>query len=380
MTSSLALYVHWPWCLSKCPYCDFASRPREGEIDEERWRKAFFAELDQAAGEIGFRRLGSIFFGGGTPSLMPPSLVEAIIERAAQHWPATSDVEITLEANPGTVDFARFTDFRAAGINRLSLGIQALNDRDLRALGRLHDAKQARLAIAAAGEIFPRFSFDIIYARPGQDLSSWRSELQEVLDFGAQHLSLYQLTVEEGTAFYARGIPEADENLAADLFVLTREMTATAGLPAYEISNHAKPGAECRHNLVYWRGGDYVGIGPAAHGRVTMSGQTAAIARHAQPEAWLKTVEEQGHGTFEQATLTAKERISELLLMGLRLAEGVDRQRFLSQTGQTIEVAVNASALEELTKMGWLLCDDKGLRATENGFLMLNRLLSSLLD
>jgi putative oxygen-independent coproporphyrinogen III oxidase len=378
-TSPVALYVHWPWCLSKCPYCDFASRPREGEIDNERWRKALFAELDQAAKEIGSRRLGSIFFGGGTPSLMPPSLVAALIERAIGHWPAAPDIEITLEANPGTVDLARFKDFCAAGINRLSLGVQALNDQDLRRLGRLHDAKQARMAIKAAGETFPRFSLDLIYARPGQDLPAWRSELQEGLDFGAEHMSLYQLTVEEGTAFHAQGVPEAEESLAADLFALTREMTATAGLPAYEISNHARPGAECRHNLVYWRGEDYLGIGPAAHGRVTINGRILATANHSNPNSWLEAVATHDHGRQEENRLSPTERITELLLMGLRLATGIDRQRFLAQTGQQIEAAVDAEALAELSEMGWLQCDATGLRATEKGFPVLNTLLAKLL-
>jgi oxygen-independent coproporphyrinogen-3 oxidase len=378
-TSPLALYIHWPWCLSKCPYCDFASRPRTSNIDEEQWRMALLAELDQAAGEIDQRELGSIFFGGGTPSLMPPSLVEAIISRASQHWPATPNIEITLEANPGTVDSARFADFRAAGVNRLSLGVQALNDRDLRALGRLHDAKQAKRAIKAASEIFPRFSFDLIYARPGQDMTSWRAELTEALKFGAEHLSLYQLTVEEGTAFHAKGVGEAEEGLAADLFTLTREMTAKANLPAYEISNHARQGAECRHNLVYWRGEDYVGIGPAAHGRVTLEGRTVAIARHAEPKTWLAAVAKQGHGTSEQTELLNPERIAELLLMGLRLTTGLDRSRFLAQTGIEIEKALNAEALAELSNMGWLTCDDAGLRATEKGFPLLNELIGKLL-
>jgi putative oxygen-independent coproporphyrinogen III oxidase len=378
--SPLALYVHWPWCLSKCPYCDFASRPREEEIDEARWRKALFAELDQAAGEIGRRELGSIFFGGGTPSLMPPSLVGAIIERAAQHWPGARDIEITLEANPGTVDRERFADFRAAGVNRLSLGVQALNDRDLQRLGRLHDVKQARMAIAAATEIFPRFSLDLIYARPGQDLPAWRAELEEALSFGAEHMSLYQLTIEAGTGFYVQGVVEADEGLAADLFALTREMTQSAGLPAYEISNHAKEGAKCRHNLVYWQGGEYLGLGPAAHGRIKLADGIYATANHANPKTWLAAVEDKGNGLAEKNRLSPEQRITELLLMGLRLTAGIERERFLAATGLPIEATLNAQALANLQDQGWIEIDANSLRATEKGFLVLNALLAQLLS
>jgi oxygen-independent coproporphyrinogen-3 oxidase len=380
--AELALYVHWPFCKSKCPYCDFNSHVRSS-IDEARWRAALLAELDHYAAETAGRRLTSIFFGGGTPSLMAPATAAAVIERAARHWTPADDVEVTLEANPTSVEAARLSGFRAAGVNRVSLGVQALDDRALRFLGRGHNAAEARAALVLAAQAFPRFSFDLIYGRPGQTVAAWESELDEALALAGDHLSLYQLTIEQGTAFataYARGdfvLP--DEDLAGALYETTQARLDAAGLPAYEISNHARPGGACRHNLIYWRYGDYVGVGPGAHGRLTRGASKYATRQRRAPETWLAAVEKQGHGTEEVAVVAAEERLEELLMMGLRLVDGVSRARFAAEIGQEIEAALDPARLEELAAAGFLIVDTGGIRATPAGLQRLNAVLAALL-
>jgi putative oxygen-independent coproporphyrinogen III oxidase len=376
-----ALYIHWPFCKSKCPYCDFNSHVRDG-IAQERWRQALLAELDHAAAETAGQRVTSIFFGGGTPSLMEPATVAALIDRAASRWSIDENIEVTLEANPTSVESSRFAALRQAGVNRLSLGVQALDDRALRFLGRGHDAAEALAAIALAERHFARYSFDLIYARPEQTLPQWQAELARAVALAGDHLSVYQLTIEAGTAFaaaHARGdwvLPE--EELAGDLFEATQDALAKAGLAAYEISNHARPDGECRHNLTYWRYGDYVGIGPGAHGRVAVGADKLATRRHRAPETWLTAVERQGHGMQEQIALNAAERAEEMLMMGLRLAEGVGRARFRAETGIEIEAALDSGRLADLIAGGFLVQDAQGLRATAAGRQRLNAVLAAL--
>jgi putative oxygen-independent coproporphyrinogen III oxidase len=382
MAQPLALYIHWPFCKSKCPYCDFNSHVRE-RIDEPRWRAALLAELDHWAPSLKGRELVSIFFGGGTPSLMSPATAAALIERAAQHWPAVRDLEITLEANPTSVEASRFAELRAAGVNRVSLGVQALDDASLKFLGRGHNAGEARAAVKLAARLFDRFSFDLIYARPGQTLEAWREELAAALAMAGDHLSLYQLTIEQGTAFaiaFARGdfrLPD-DETQGA-LYEMTQETLAAAGLPAYEISNHARPGQECRHNLVYWRYQDYLGIGPGAHGRLTLGDEKRAVKNFRAPETWLKAVEHDGHGVEESLLLSAEERRDEMLMMGLRLDEGVARDAFRAETGGDFESTLDAARLASLNTAGFLALDETGLRATAAGRQRLNAVLGALL-
>jgi putative oxygen-independent coproporphyrinogen III oxidase len=376
------LYVHWPFCQSKCPYCDFNSHVRS-EIDEARWRRGLLAELDHFAGRTGPRRLTSLFFGGGTPSLMDPDTVGAVIDRAAQRWGFTPDAEITLEANPGSADAGRFAGYRAAGVGRLSLGIQALNDSDLRFLGRRHSAAEAVAALALAARLFPRHSFDLIYARPGQGAESWKAELDQALGMAGDHLSLYQLTIEAETPFgaaFRRGElqPMAEEE-AARLYELTQEMMERAGLPAYEISNHARPGGESRHNLTYWRYGDYVGIGPGAHGRLTIGGAKLAFRQHRAPEAWLAQVERQGHATRTQTPIAAQERFAEMAMMGLRLTEGLWRSRIEEETGAPLEHWVDKAALDRLVAGGFLALDAERVAATPAGRQRLDAVLAALL-
>lgn len=319
----LALYVHWPFCVSKCPYCDFNSHVRE-LVDQDAWRKALLADLAHEAALLPGRRLGSIFFGGGTPSLMPPETVAAVIDAATAAWAPVGDVEITLEANPSSVEAARFADLAAAGVNRVSLGLQALDDDALRFLGRAHGVDEGLAALAIAQREFRRVSFDLIYARPGQSVASWQAELARALTFGTEHLSLYQLTIEPGTRFAtlaAKGqLTIPDEDAAADLWDVTQSLTAAAGLPRYEVSNHARPGAESRHNLAYWRYTDYAGVGPGAHGR---RGGLATL-RHKKPENWIAAVERNGSGLQEETPLSATEVAMERLVMGLRMTEGID--------------------------------------------------------
>ena len=380
--SGFGLYVHWPFCLSKCPYCDFNSHVRE-RVDHAAWRAALLRELDHYADETAGRTLTSIFFGGGTPSLMEPATVAAVIARAGQRWRFADNIEITLEANPTSVEAGKFAALAAAGVNRVSLGVQALNDTDLRFLGRRHSVGEARAAIAIARANFRRHSFDLIYARPGQTPAAWREELAQALGLAGDHLSVYQLTIEPETAFgaaFRRGelrIP--DEDTAAALYELTQEMLEAAGLPAYEISNHARPGGECRHNLTYWRYGDYVGIGPGAHGRLTLGGAKIATRQHRAPEAWLAAVGAQGHATRQRDPVPPQERLTELLMMGLRTAEGVDRARILAECGLPLEEALDRRRLDRLIDGDFLLLNDDALRATPAGRQRLNTVIGELL-
>jgi oxygen-independent coproporphyrinogen-3 oxidase len=376
------LYVHWPFCRKKCPYCDFNSHVRD-EIDEVRWRAALLAELDHYAIKTTGRIVTSIFFGGGTPSLMAPDTAAAVIERARRRWTVADDAEITLEANPTSVEAGRFEGFRTAGVNRVSLGIQALDDPALRFLGRAHSAAEAREAIGLASRCFDRYSFDLIYARPGQSLEDWDAELAAALDLAGDHLSVYQLTIEPGTAFHtahARGaFALPDDDLAGALYELTQERLGAAGLPAYEISNHARPGQESRHNLTYWRYGDYVGVGPGAHGRLTLAGAKHATRQMKVPETWLTAVEAGGHGTEEVVPLTPDQRGEELLMMGLRLAQGIPRARFHDEWHKEPEAALDRSGLARLIEGGFVTLDSERLAATAAGRQRLNAVLAMLL-
>ena len=373
------LYIHWPFCQSKCPYCDFNSHVA-ARVDQKRWQDAYIAELDRAERETRGRVLQSVFFGGGTPSLMDPDLVAAILERVRSNWPMSNDPEITLEANPTSVEAGRFGGYRQAGVNRVSIGVQALNDDALRLLGRMHSAKEAMRAVEIAGSTFPRYSFDLIYARQGQDLADWGRELDRALALFPQHLSLYQLTIEEGTVFHERnrrgllkGLP--DEDLAADLYLVTQDRCEKAGLPAYEVSNHAASGEESRHNLTYWRGGDYVGIGPGAHGRLTLAGKRVASEATRSPEAWLNSVETMGHGELPRCELTPAEAGSEYCLMGLRLREGILLDRFEEVAGRRLDLR----RVESLVEDNLVHLDPTRLRATTGGMLVLNSVLRELL-
>jgi putative oxygen-independent coproporphyrinogen III oxidase len=376
------LYVHWPFCQSKCPYCDFNSHVRE-EIEEARWRNALLRELDHFAGHTGCRGLTSIFFGGGTPSLMTPETVAAVIDRAALRFGLAEDIEITLEANPGSADAGRFAGYREAGVGRLSLGVQALNDSDLQRLGRRHNVAEARTAVSLAQRLFPRTSFDLIYARPGQGAADWERELDEALSLTGDHLSLYQLTIEHETAFgaaFRRGeLKPMPEDEAATLYECTQQHMGAAGLPAYEISNYARPGGESRHNLTYWRYGDYVGIGPGAHGRLAINGEKHAFRQHRAPEAWLDAVERQGHATRTDLSIEPEERFAEMAMMGLRLREGLRRARIWEETGAPLERWIDWAALERLVQGGFLAIDDERLVATAAGRQRLDAVLAALL-
>ena len=378
---SLALYIHWPFCLAKCPYCDFNSHVRE-RIDQRRFAAALRAELAWEAARLGRRPLASIFFGGGTPSLMDPATVAALIADATRLFAPVAELEITLEANPTSVETARLAAFRAAGVNRLSLGVQALDDASLAALGRKHSAAQAIAALEIARSLFPRLSFDLITARPGQTVADWRAEMRQALALAADHLSLYQLTIEPGTAFEAlhrQGrLVLPDDDTAAALYDATAEEAARFGLLAYEISNYARPGAESRHNLQYWRYGDYAGIGPGAHGRVTLGGALLATRRHRAPEPWAERVERQGHGSTEETPIEPQERTREALLMGLRLSEGIDAVRFAARTGVALDDALEPDTLTRAIEAGYLTRDDTGLRATPEGRKRLDALLGAL--
>ncbi len=379
-----AVYVHWPFCLSKCPYCDFNSHVRE-EIDEAAWTRALVDELNNSAAGIDRPRGGvtSIFFGGGTPSLMPTATVAAVIEAVARELGLAAEAEITLEANPTSVEAERFAGYTAAGVNRFSLGVQALNDADLAALGRTHGAAEAEAALAVARAHVDNVSIDLIYARPGQRSEDWKRELSRALGFGLPHLSLYQLTIERGTRFHEaarRGdLILPDEETGAELFEITREFCQAAGLSAYETSNHARAGSESRHNLSYWRSDPYLGIGPGAHGRLDTADGRAAISRLRSPEKWLAAVEARGHGTESEVTLGADELIAEILMMGLRTREGVSARRFAELAGTPLTQAVSSDALAELADGGHLISDDEGLRTTDKGAVVLNTLIDKLI-
>lgn len=377
----LAIYVHWPFCAKKCPYCDFNSHVRE-RVDHDAWKNAYIRELEHTRALTGPREIVSVFFGGGTPSLMEPSTTAAIIEAIDRLWGIPQGVEITLEANPGSTEADKFRAFKAAGVNRVSVGVQALNDADLKALGRLHGAEEARRAVGIAGDVFGRFSFDLIYARQGQTLDMWERELSEALAMGTSHLSLYQLTIEEGTPFHTlfqRGeIVLPDEDSGANMYELTQAMCADAGLPAYEVSNHARMGEESRHNLVYWRGGDYAGIGPGAHGRLTLDGQRHATRMHRAPEIWLDRVAQSGHGAHPFEAVSADEFARERLMMGLRLSEGIVHAQFRALTGMDVAAVVQPAAKAALIEGGFLQDDGQAVVATAAGRQRLNALLGYL--
>ena len=378
---TLALYIHWPFCLAKCPYCDFNSHVREA-IPQARFRDALRRELAWEAARLGPRRLGSIFFGGGTPSLMQPETVAALIDDARTLFASEPDIEITLEANPTSVEAGRFAEFRAAGVNRVSLGVQSLEEAALRRLGRQHSADQAVAALEIARRIFPRISFDLIYARPGQTLPDWRAELRRALDLAADHLSLYQLTIEPGTVFegaFRRGeIVLPDDDAAAVLYEATAEEAARYGLAPYEVSNYAAPGAESRHNLAYWRYRDYAGIGPGAHGRVSLNGELLATRRHRAPEPWADRVERHGHGSTSEEPVSPADRAREMLLMGLRLTEGVDEQAFAARTGMELDDALEPDVLAQAVAEGYVARAGGRLVALPEGRLRLDSLLAAL--
>jgi oxygen-independent coproporphyrinogen-3 oxidase len=377
------VYLLWPFCLSKCPYCDFNSHVRHAAIDEARFVRAFEREIASASARAPGRTVSTIFFGGGTPSLMQPATVGAILDAVGGHWAVAPDVEVTLEANPTSVEATHFKGYRAAGVNRVSLGVQALDDASLKALGRLHTAKEALDAVAIARSAFERYSFDLIYARPGQTPQMWAAELRQAIGEAAEHLSLYQLTIERGTRFvtdHARGrfaLPPEEE--AAAMFELTQDRLIAAGLPAYEISNHARPGAACRHNLIYWRYQDYVGVGPGAHGRFADGRGKRATRRASGPEAWLEAVEREGHGTAEATEVTGQGMVEEALMVGLRLSEGIDRAGFAAATGADPVAAVGEARLEPLVRAGFLEADACRLRATMAGRQRLNAVLERLI-
>jgi len=373
------IYVHWPFCAAKCPYCDFNSHVRHQPVDQERYAAAFDREMATMRERTGARTVTSIFLGGGTPSLMKPETVGAVLESVARHWTVPAGIEVTLEANPSSVEAERFRGYRDAGVNRVSLGVQALNDADLRFLGRLHNVEQALGAIRLARETFPRLSFDLIYARPNQSLEAWEAELNAAIDHAADHLSLYQLTLEEGTRFFqlhAAGkfvMPEPDH--AADLYQLTQEVTAARGLPAYEISNHARPGAESQHNLIYWRYGEYAGIGPGAHGRFIENDRRTVTFTERLPERWLDLVELKGHGVIGGEVLTRSEEADEYLLMGLRLTEGIDLVRYETLAGRSLS-SRRISVLQEegvVAPVG-----NSRLRATPAGMIVLDAVVADL--
>jgi putative oxygen-independent coproporphyrinogen III oxidase len=376
--AGFGVYVHWPFCLSKCPYCDFNSHVRHEKPDEQRFARAIAAELANAAETTGRRTVDSIFFGGGTPSLMQPATVGAILDAIAWHWPLAPDIEITLEANPTSVEADRFRGYRAAGVNRVSLGVQSLENDALKFLGRLHSAEEALAAVAIARANFPRLSFDLIYARPGQTPSDWRTELTRALAEDSEHISLYQLTIEDDTPFAALHrngrLKIPGEEQARALWDVTQETCGARGLPAYEISNHARPGAECRHNLVYWRYGDYVGVGPGAHGRIGNGKIRRATTTERHPEKWLALVEANGHGRIVDDPLRQGEQADELLLMGLRLREGIELARYAALAGRDLDPARIAALEAE----GLVEARDGRLRVTAGGFAVLDAIVADL--
>ncbi len=377
----LALYIHWPFCLAKCPYCDFNSHVRD-RIDQTRFAAALRADLRWEADRIGRRPLGSIFFGGGTPSLMEAETVAALIDDATTRFDPLPDLEITLEANPTSVEAARFAEFRRAGVNRVSIGVQSLDPAALAFLGRQHSAAQGLAALQIARETFPRVSFDLIYARPGHDEAAWGAELRSALGHAADHLSLYQLTIERGTAFEQRhrrgefALPHPD--LAARLYDMTAAEASQFGLQQYEISNYARLGSESRHNLTYWRYGDYAGIGPGAHGRISISGVLMETRRHRAPEAWAARVAQFGHGMVDEKPLDARDRAREMLLMGLRLNEGVCADRFATRTGMSLSSALDPDIFERASNEGYVTWDGCRLTATDLGRVRLDALLACL--
>jgi putative oxygen-independent coproporphyrinogen III oxidase len=377
LSEPLALYIHWPFCVSKCPYCDFNSHVRES-IDQDAWLAALLADMGYEAALTKSRPLTSIFFGGGTPSLMPPSTVAALIKAADQHWGFADNIEITLEANPSSVEAARFADLAVAGVNRVSLGLQSLDDAALAFLGRAHSVAESLDALAIAQRHFGRVNIDLIYARPNQTATQWQAELARALSFGTDHMSLYQLTIEPGTRFETmvrtgQFVP-ADNDEAATLYELTQELTHAAGIPAYEISNHAKPGSESRHNLSYWRYDDYIGIGPGAHGRRL----NKATQRHRKPENFISGIERNSHGLASEERLDAETRAMEALLMGLRLSEGVDLNRVALRTDAPVASLVNDKTVADIEKLGLISHRGSYLKITPRGMPLLDAILPQI--
>ena len=373
------LYLHWPFCAAKCPYCDFNSHVAD-KIDQNRWNRAYLSEIRRLGTETGDRVLNSVFFGGGTPSLMDPDLVHAILDEVRATWRLANDLEITLEANPTSIEAGRFRGYAEAGVNRVSMGMQALNDTDLRRLGRMHSAAEGRKAFDIARNQFDRVSFDLIYARQDQDEAAWEAELREALSMAVDHFSLYQLTIEDGTVFGARhaagklkGLP--DDDSSADMYLKTQEICDAAGLPAYEISNHAHPGSESRHNLIYWRYGDYAGIGPGAHGRLTLNGQRQATEAPKSPNAWLEMVETTRNGESPREALSREEQAIEFLLFGLRLSEGISAERYEALSG----VPLPRAKLDELCDLGLIQVEQGRIASTAAGRPVLNGILRELI-
>lgn len=373
------LYIHWPFCEAKCPYCDFNSHVSR-QIDQKAWRDAYLTELARTAQETQDRVLGSVFFGGGTPSLMDPDVVADVISEIRRLWPTANDLEITLEANPGSVEAGRFNAYRQGGVNRISMGVQALNDADLKRLGRIHSTAEAMTAFDIARSAFERVSFDLIYARQGQTLKDWESELRQALDMAVDHLSLYQLTIEQGTAFgdrynagKLRDLP--DEDLSADLYAMTQDICGAAGMPSYEVSNHARDGAQSRHNLIYWRYGDYAGIGPGAHGRVTIRDTRWATEAYSNPTRWLSSVTT-ANTEKPRAALTREDQAQEFLLMGLRLKEGISLSRYAEINGQPL----SDRTLQDLVDLKMIKHTKDRIIVSNQGFIVLNAVISRLLD
>ena len=374
------LYLHWPFCESKCPYCDFNSHVA-ASIDQNRWQRAYLAEIDRVGQETKGRRLDSVFFGGGTPSLMDPALVAAILDKVRATWPMRNDPEITLEANPSSIEAGRFRGYRDAGVTRISMGMQAMNDDDLRRLGRRHTTAEARVAFDIARNCFDRVSFDLIYARQDQSPDHWKSELKQAMDLAVDHLSLYQLTIEDGTAFGDRfakgglkGLPSDD--MSAEMYEITQNVTERLGMPAYEVSNHARPGAESTHNLIYWRGGDYVGIGPGAHGRITLQGQRWTTEAPKSPALWLELVEHNRPAELPREAMTPKDHALEYLMMSLRLTEGLDLLRY----NALAEMPIKEGALQHLVDLGMVNVDSERIRATSSGRMVLNAIIRELAE
>lgn len=378
LQAGFGVYIHWPFCAAKCPYCDFNSHVRR-ETDQDRWRAALVRALETEAVRVPGRTVDTVFFGGGTPSLMPPETVAACIDTIRRVWRLSPDAEVTLEANPTSVEAGRFRGYADAGVNRVSMGVQALNDRDLKALGRMHSVAEARAAFDVARSVFDRVSFDLIYARMGQSVDDWRAELREALDMAVDHLSLYQLTIEAGTRFadlYRLGkLKTPNDDAAAAMYDVTQDVCESAGLPAYEISNHARPGAESRHNLIYWRYGDYVGVGPGAHGRLTLGDQRVATETLLAPEAWLEAADRDGLGSAVETSVAPEDQATEYLLMCLRLREGADLQRYDALGG----AALDPTRIAGLVDQGMIACEGTRMVATARGRIVLNAVLAELL-
>lgn len=379
----LAIYIHWPFCAAKCPYCDFNSHVRES-IEEARWRDAYSRALDYYAALVPDREIVSVFFGGGTPSLMAPDTVAAILDKVRQCWPMREGAEITLEANPTSVEASKFCGFRDAGVNRLSMGVQSFHDSDLQFLGREHSALEAMRAIEIAADVFDRFSFDLIYALPKQNLKSWQEQIQKAQEFSPDHLSVYQLTIEKSTPFYMqhkKGVFEIpDEDLASDFYGLTQDVMEGYGLPAYEVSNHARIGQESQHNLVYWTYGDYIGVGAGAHGRLSVNGQKQALRDHAAPDRWLERVEEYGQGLHNPEFLNAEDQFAEGLMMGLRLVRGLDVAYLYDRCGVAFDDVIDVQRFQRLTDEGWIKREGDIVRLEREGMLRLNAIVSYLLE